>query len=257
MTIPENQDSSLILMRPFYRASQEGSVSTSDSPNADIDNPYIDHIESTLTLDSVVNSKTYDISPNDNSEYQGEHGFTVFIDGGFEGVLTVNIDDIEDYGEKGTLAFSAQDMSISRGSSKVELIIQRLYGDIGEINGTLTTRDGTAVSGAHYVAHTETIGLANVESVIHKEIELIDDSTGAGYFFVDLVTQLGEGRTSTVTLQVNIVDVAPAPSAGKKKSGSKGFLGLGSYSYLDLIYLLILILPFSIVRARSNRKNTY
>lgn len=257
MTIPENQDSSLILMRPFYRASQEVSVSTSDWPNADIDNPYIDHIESTLMLDSVVNSKTYDISPNDNSEYQGDHGFNILIDDGEQGVLTVNIDDIEDYREMGTLAFSAQDMSISRGSSKVELIIQRLYGDVGEINGTLTTRDGTAVSGAHYVAHTETIGLANGESVLHKEIELIDDSTGAGYFFVDLVTQLGEGRTSTVTLQVNIVDVAPAPSAGKKKSGSKGFLGLGSYSYLDLIYLLILILPFSIVRARSNRKNTY
>lgn len=235
LSIPENLSSKIVLIRPFLRGEQNITLASSDYRP---DLPSLtEKIQKQITLTNDVNVHVLDVTPVDDNRYQGYHGFDLLIDGRY---FNVDIDDREDWGDKGALIFSSAEINVTEDEAKAGFIIQRLYGDVGEIDAVLTTRDGTAVSGVNYIAREENIHLANSEVLSPQIVELVNDGKEVDglYFYVDLLVQLGEGRSSKATLKVNIID------SGLKEAKSSDSSG----GHLTFMWILALLFPLLAVR---------
>lgn len=248
-SIAENRDAQLVLIRPFSKQERNYALKTSDQAPLEED-PYIQHLDTNYDLNADLNSHSILIKPINNTVFQNEHEFTIDISGNRNSKLTVTIKDKEDLFKSGALKFSSDAINAEEKQGRAGFVIQRILGDLGELSAQLSTRDGSAKAGVHYKALEEGITLGNGQTASPQLIELINDQQESGelFFYVDLKTDLGDGKTVSVSLKVNIIDaglpsVAPTSDQENDSSDNGGAL--------QLIWLLLLMLPLAFVRVRK------
>ncbi len=245
--IAEAISSTLMLIRPLQRAEINYQLKTSDW-SVYGDEPHIQHLEEDFWFDENSNSKELTINPVDNSEYQQHHGFAINITGNSNSYLVVNIEDNEDLFTPGNLTFSSRTVIADEALGKAGFIIQRTLGNSGEISARLSTRDGTALAGTHYKAQESQLVFNNGEFTRPGAIELINDGvkTSDLYFYVDLAVDLGNGKTTTDSLKISIMDSSTSP----KRSSDAESSDSDSAGALQWMWLLLLALPLTFVRIR-------
>ncbi len=173
--------------------------------------------------DAETTAKTFDVTINDDSFYEGDETFTVSLSGATGGAsvgtasATVTIVENES-GATGTIALASSSYSVSETGGSVTLSVTRSGGSDGSVSVNYASADNTALDGQDYTAVSGTLTWSNGDSASKTiTVNISDDSNAEGSetFSIGLSGIVGAtlgGDSATIT----IIDDETSGSSGNQ-----------------------------------------
>ena len=168
----------------------------------------------TLTFNGGETSKTFTISPQDNSFIAGSKNFTINLSSPGGGAvlgetksasITIMDDESQSYGS-GSLKFSKSNYEVQQSQGFAIITVQRTGGASGQVSVPYQATVGTAVAGLDFVPTTGTLVFAAGEAAKTFSVALYKNSEGESGRTVNLTLNtptgglLGDPATALITI---------------------------------------------------------
>lgn len=241
-TIKEGNEGLITLNRLFDNNGELNIQLYSEDLSAQAGSDY-ERVLKTITFSDQESSKTIALKTLSDSFSEGNEQLLInATQNGMKNTVPIIIQDDASI-PTGAFRFSGFEYPVKETDESVSIVVQRVYGSIGEATLTVTTSDGSAKAPGNYTSSTFDVTFANGDTSKIVEIPINNDgkTTGTINFNIHLLSQEDVALITPSTAQVAILDAG--------SSSNDGLFGLGMLHPIWLMFIAIFM-----ARRRFTRK---